>query len=200
MTIKGSGCHAAQPHLGNDPILTAAHLISYYQSIITKFRNPLEPAVLSITSIDGRSVVNAIPDKVEMKGVIRTFNDEVKKDIVRAIEEKSPHICALYGCTFELKTIWGYPAVINNVQTTNKARDIAIQAVGKENVLPFEPKMWAEDFAQYQQTVPGTFVFLGVKPKGQKTMPPLHNAKLLPDTDALKTGVEFLARIGLNEK
>ena len=75
ITIHGKGCHAAKPHQGNDPILCAADLIQYYQSVVAKFSDPIEPVVITVSSIDGRSVITAIPDKVKIGGIVRTFND-----------------------------------------------------------------------------------------------------------------------------
>lgn len=197
ITVHGEGCHAARPHLGKDPVLASAALINYYQSIITKFRNPIEPAVLTIASIDGRSVINAIPDKVTMKGVIRTFSEKVKRDIVTAIEAQSPKIAGAYGCTFELDTVWGYPVLINESKATERAKEIAVGTVEEVNVLDFEPKMWAEDFARYTEIIPGAFIFVGAKPARLDSMPGLHNSKMLPDEEALKTGTDFLINLAL---
>ncbi len=199
ITIKGKGCHAAQPHIGRDPILAAGQLINHYQTLITKYRDPIDPAVITVASIDGRSVVNAIPDTVKMAGVIRTFCDDLKKEIVNLMKENSKRICENFGCEFEFRTVWGYPAVVNDKNAVLKAQEIAKKTVGKENVLEFKPKMWAEDFAKYAQQIPGAFVFLGVKPKGLDEMPPLHNSKLLPDTDALKIGTEFFVNLALSK-
>ncbi len=199
ITIKGKGCHAAQPHIGKDPILAAAQLINHYQTLITKYRDPIDPAVITVASIDGRSAVNAIPDTVKMEGVIRTFNDDLKKEIVDLIEKNSTRICETYGCEFELRTIWGYPTLVNDKNAVRKAEEIAEKTVGKEKVLVFKPKMWAEDFSKYAQEVPGAFVFLGVKPKEIDEMPPLHNSKLLPDIEALKVGTEFFVNLALSQ-
>ncbi|MCL1902222.1 MAG: M20/M25/M40 family metallo-hydrolase [Alphaproteobacteria bacterium] len=74
-TIKGKGTHAAQPHLGNDTILVAANIISFAQSFMTKYKNPLEQAVLSICSINGGNANNVFPNEVKMSGTLRTFDD-----------------------------------------------------------------------------------------------------------------------------
>ena len=63
--MEGKGTHAAMPHMGSDPILATACLIQFYQTLITKFRDPLIPAVFSITSIHGGTGNNVIPDRVE---------------------------------------------------------------------------------------------------------------------------------------
>ena len=65
-SVEGKGTHAAMPHAGSDPILATACLIQFYQTLITKFRDPLVPAVLSITSVHGGTCNTVIPDKVEV--------------------------------------------------------------------------------------------------------------------------------------
>lgn len=65
-SVEGKGTHAAMPHMGSDPILATACLIQFYQTLVTKFRDPLIPAVISITSVHGGTCNNVIPDKVEV--------------------------------------------------------------------------------------------------------------------------------------
>ena len=81
------------PQLGSDPILAATALSQLYQTIITKFRNPLIPAVLSITSIPGGTANNVIPDRVEVMGKVRTHDNALRHRILELIDEKS---CLLY--------------------------------------------------------------------------------------------------------
>ena len=99
-TVEGKGTHAAMPQMGSDPILAVTALIQFYQTIVTKFRNPLTPAVLSITSVHGGTANNVIPDRVEVKGTVRTHDNELRRHIFELIHEKSPAICDLYGCCF----------------------------------------------------------------------------------------------------
>jgi len=193
--ITGKGCHAAQPHLGNDTILAATHLISNLQSLVSRLRNPIEPGVLSVTSIHGGSATNIIPEKVEMKGTLRSFNNEWRMDTLKLIEKFSKDICALYGCECSFDPIIGYPPVFNNSETTTIARETAKSIFGDENVLDFEPKMWAEDFAYYGLEIPATFWFLGTKNPDSENAPGLHNPKFNPEEEALIYGTAMLAAV-----
>ena len=193
-TIEGKGTHAAMPQMGSDPILAAAALIQYYQTLITKFRNPLVPAVLSITSIHGGTANNVIPDQVEVKGTVRTHDNALRHRIFELIEEKSPAICDLYGCQFVPDMPWnGLPPLVNDAQLVEQVKRVGVQLSEVKQVITMEePLTLGEDFAIYLQELPGAFWVLGVRPPEENDMPPLHNLNLAPDERALAVGMEML--------
>ena len=193
-TIEGKGTHAAMPQMGSDPILAAVALIQYYQTLITKFRNPLVPAVLSITSIHGGTANNVIPDQVEVKGTVRTHDNALRHRIFELIEEKSPAICDLYGCQFVPDMPWnGLPPLVNDAQLVEQVKRVGVQLSEVKQVITMEePLTLGEDFAIYLQELPGAFWVLGVRPPEENDMPPLHNPNLAPDERALKVGMEML--------
>ncbi len=198
ITIHGRGSHAAQPHSGDDPILAAAQLILYFQTLINKKRNPLEPGVLSITAINGGNTTNIFPEHVKLMGTLRTYSQLWRAEMVELIHKSTYEISQLYGCTAEINIVDGYPALINNSRITQYTREIAISAIGENHVGTYEPKLWAEDFAYYLQKVPGTFWLLGVRPHDRAYLPPLHNSKLTPDENAIKNGIKMLVSTVLN--
>lgn len=192
VSIEGKSTHAAMPQMGSDPILAAACLIQFYQALITKFRNPLTPAVLSVTSIHGGTANNVIPDRVELLGTVRTHDNMLRYRIFELIDEKSEAICSLYGCTFKRDKEWnGLPVLMNNEVLTDRIITIAQEnpeiQVEKMNYLTL-----GEDFAIYLEKIPGVMWLLGVRPPEQAEMPPLHNPKMAPDERALKPGIEML--------
>lgn len=191
--VEGKGTHAAMPHMGSDPILAAASLIQFYQTIITKFRDPLIPAVLSITSVHGGSANNVIPDRVEVLGTVRTHDDRVRRRIFELIAEKSPAICNLYGCEFVPDMPWnGLPPLVNDAALYARVVRTAAEIVGKEQVIVSNPLMLGEDFAIYLQKLPGLFWTLGVRPPEQPEMAPLHNPRISPDERAIPVGIRLL--------
>jgi amidohydrolase len=192
-TVIGKSCHAATPHLGYDPVLASAHLITHFQSLMNKFRNPLDSAVLTVTSISGESATNIIPERVELKGTLRTYNMELQDTLLQLIHESTKKISSLFGCETHFKIVKGYPSTINDENAVSIAKEAASEVLEKENVLPFEPKMWAEDFSYYGQIVPACFWFLGVKPNPDSEIYTLHNSRFSPDEKALKYGMELMA-------
>lgn len=193
ITIYGNSGHAAQPHLSNDAILTAAQIIIYFQSIVTKFKDPLKPLVLSITSINGGNTTNVFPDKVELKGTLRTFDNDLREKIHNHINYGVNNIAEIYNCKNEVKILKGYPPLINDNKLTKFVIDNSKEIFEENNIKLIEPKMYAEDFAYYSQNIPSVFWFLGVKPSNKEYMPPLHNSKLNPDENAIYNGIYLMA-------
>ena len=113
------------------------------------------------------------------------------------IARRSKEICSLYNVECEVKILKGYPALINDNNTTNLTIDVAKEMFGKNAVSRLEPLMWAEDFAYYAREVPATFWCLGVKPENIKEMYGLHNAKFNPDEKALVYGTALMAGVAL---
>lgn len=192
-SVEGKGTHAAMPHMGSDPILATACLIQFYQTLVTKFRDPLIPAVISITSVHGGTCNNVIPDKVEVLGTVRTHDNALRYRIFELIEEKSKEICDLYGCTFTMDKTWnGLPVLVNDERLTKFVEQNARELLGEENVIIMNHLTLGEDFAIYLEKIPGAFWVLGVRPPEQENLPPLHNPKMSPDENAIKTGIALM--------
>jgi len=198
ITINGKGSHAAQPHSGNDPILAASQLILHFQTLINKKRNPLEPGVLSITSIQGGNTTNIFPESVKLMGTLRTYNLSWRQEMIELITKSTNEIAQIYGCTADINILNGYPPLVNDNEITEFARANSVILIGERNVKSYQPKLWAEDFAYYLQKVPGTFWLLGVQPHDKDYLPPLHNSKLNPDENAIKTGITMLVGTAVN--
>ena len=198
LTIKAKGSHAAQPHLGTDAILSAAQIIIYIQTIMTKFRNPLDPGVITVASVHGGSAPNIYPEEVKLCGTIRTFSSELRTTIKETLKSKLPEICSLYNTECDLRLDEGYPPVINSRSVAATLFQSAAKLVGDDKVFDVEAKMWAEDFSYFSETVPSVFWFTGVRPKETASMPALHNPRLSPEEDALKIGVKMMVQSALD--
>ena len=94
VVVKGKGAHAAQPHKGVDPVMVAVQIAQSWQTIISREKNPLDTAVLSITQIHAGSATNVIPDEAVLIGTVRTFTTEVLDLIERRMEEIAKHTAA----------------------------------------------------------------------------------------------------------
>jgi amidohydrolase/hippurate hydrolase len=201
ITINGKGSHAGQPHLGSDVILAASQLIQFFQNIITKFKNPLEPAIISITSFQSGTVTNIYPDSAKLLGTMRTYNQELRNKLKNEINQKSKLIAELYDCQIDLNIVEGYPPVINSEETTTILENVIRSTYDNNSLIKAEPKMWAEDFAYYSTISNTTFYFIGVR-SGNDEIYPLHNCHINPNEEALKFGTSILANVAytfLNE-
>ena len=162
ITLTGKGAHAAMPHNGADPVLTATHLVQALQSIITRNKKPIDAAVLSVTEIHAGDATNIIPDSAVIRGTVRTFSIEVLDLIetrMKAIVEQLP---PAFGLTATMDFVRNYPPTINDPEQTKFAVSVMHDIVGEDNVIcPIEPTMGAEDFAFMLLERPGCYIFIG---------------------------------------
>jgi hippurate hydrolase len=162
VVVRGKGAHAAQPHRGIDPVMVAVQIAQAWQTIVSREKNPLETAVLSITQIHAGSATNVIPDEAVMIGTVRTFSTEVLDLIARRMEEMANGIAAGFNAGVDFGFKRNYPPLINHPEQTAFAVEAMRAVVGSANVnTEVEPTMGAEDFAFMLQEKPGCYVFIG---------------------------------------
>jgi amidohydrolase len=162
ITIRGKGCHAAQPHKGIDPIMVAIQIAQSWQTIVSRNRNPVDAAILSITQIHSGSATNIIPDEARMVGTVRTFDLGVLDMVEKRMGEIAEHTAAAFDATVDFNFQRGYPPLVNHPKETEFAIKVMQSVVGAENVdTHTEPTMGAEDFAFMLQEKPGCYVFIG---------------------------------------
>jgi amidohydrolase len=197
-TIKGKGGHAASPQTTIDPILIASHLIISLQQVISRNRNPFDPSVLSITSISGGTTTNVIPDEVKLMGTFRAMNEEWRSKAHELIERTTKELVHSMGGKVDLHIDKGYPAVYNNESLNEKAKMLAEQFMGKENVGETEKRMGAEDFGYYSQLIPGCFYRLGTGNKAKGINAGVHTPHFNIDENAIEIGMGIMAWLGSN--
>lgn len=160
--IEGKGAHAAMPNLGADPVIAAVQVVQGLQTIVTRNRNPLDPAVLSVTQIHAGSADNVIPTEATVRGTVRTFTNET----LDLIESRMRAICeqtaAALDCKATLDFQRKYPPTVNTADETEFCASVMEGIVGAGNVQRgVSPSMGAEDFAFMLQHKPGCYVWIG---------------------------------------
>ncbi len=200
--IKGKGAHAAQPHMGCDPIMVAIQIAQSWQTIISRNKNPLEPGVLSITQIHSGSGTNIIPDSASLIGTVRTFTIESLDLIEKRMREIAEHTTAAFGASMEFRFKRNYPPLINHAPETQFAIGVMQDVLGMEHVQTHvEPTMGSEDFAFMLLKKPGCYVFLG-NGDGEHRMSGhglgpcnLHNPSYDFNDDLLPIGATYWVRL-----
>lgn len=192
VVIRGVQTHGAYPHLGHDPILASAHIITALQSIAARNVGPLESVVVTVGQIQGGTANNIIPECIRMIGTIRTLNDAVKaraRERFFAIVEQS---AAALGCRAEIDWQPGYPVTCNDPALTERCLAVAREVLGRGRVLSLDqPTMGGEDFAFYGKLIPACFFFMGLRPDGAGDYPSLHQPEFDFNDDALGVGIEL---------
>jgi amidohydrolase len=160
--VRGVGGHAAQPHKAVDSIVIAAEMIGVLQTLISRHKNPIDTAVLTVTQIHAGDAYNVIPHEAVIKGTVRTFSTEVldqMEDNMRRVAETLPKV---HGGSGELQFVRAYPPLVNWDAQTEFATKVAIDVFGASKVeLDTPPHGGAEDFSFYLEKVPGCYLFIG---------------------------------------
>lgn len=160
--VMGKGAHAAQPYKGIDPIMTAIQIAQSWQTILTRNKNPLDAAVLSITQIHAGSATNVIPDEATLIGTVRTFSTEVLDLVEQRMRTIAEQTAMAFDATVDFRFKRNYPPLINHAKETAFATEVLTSIVGADRVMvDAEPTMGAEDFAFMLQEKPGCYVFIG---------------------------------------
>lgn len=196
ITIKGKGGHAASPHLAIDPILISAHLITSLQQLISRYNDPFNPTVLSITSIQGGNTTNVIPDHVKLMGTFRAMNEEWRYKAHGLIRQVTEQVASSMGATALLHIDIGYPCVHNDPSLHEKVVPLATALVGEKNVSETEVRMGAEDFGFYAQQIPGCFFRLGVVDAAIGNTHGVHTSRFMVDEKAIAHGAAMMAWLG----
>ena len=159
--IRGKGSHAAMPHNGVDPVPVALQMVQGFQTILTRNKRPIDPAVISVTMIHAGEANNVVPDSCEIQGTVRTFTLEVLDLIERRMRAITESTCQAFeaGCHFQFQRY--YPPTINHPKETAFVRRMLDGLVGEGNVVEFEPTMGAEDFSFYLLEKPGCYFLIG---------------------------------------
>jgi len=192
--ISGHGAHGGMPHLGVDPVVVSAQVISAWQAIVSRTIDPQDAAVISVTQLNAGDAYNVIPDAVRMKGAVRSFRDEVRDHVWARMEQLASGICTGYGARFSLKRHRSYPATVNTDTEAGLAALAAAAVVGVHNVDHHPtPSMGAEDFAYMLGARPGCYVWMGNGPGEGGCM--LHNPNYDFNDDALAIGASYWVRL-----
>jgi hippurate hydrolase len=200
ITIKGKGGHAASPHMTIDPILIASHLIIALQQIVSRNNNPFNPSVLSITSFQGGTTTNVIPNEVKLMGTFRAMDEKWRSQAHDIITKRAKELVHSMGGEIDIHIDKGYPTVYNNEQLNELARQKAIEYAGAQNVEETELRMGAEDFGFYAQQIPACFYRVGVMNKEKGITSGVHTPTFNIDETAIETGIGIMALFGSSIK
>lgn len=165
INVKGKQTHGSSPWSGVDPILVSAKIIDGLQTIISRESQLTnEAAVISVGKITSGVRFNIIPETAELIGTIRTLDYNMRSMINKRMKEMAPAIAKAYGATATVSISDTAPITYNDLALTAQTLPSLEQAAGKENVFLAKAITGAEDFAFFQEKVPGFYFFIGGKP------------------------------------
>ncbi|MGD9092785.1 MAG: amidohydrolase [Anaerolineales bacterium] len=191
--VRGKAGHGALPNLTVDPVLAAAQIITALQSIPARNISPLDSAVISVTCIHGGEAFNVIPSEVELQGTIRTFDPNVRKNVLERFQRVASRVAEAMGCQVEIEKKMLTPVVFNDPRVTARVRDVA-ERILPESILANDfQSMVSEDMAYLMQDIPGCFILVGSANSEKGLDEPHHHPRFDIDEEALPIGAGLLA-------
>jgi hippurate hydrolase len=192
ITVRGTGGHAAQPHLTSDTILCAAQIVTGANTLVARRIDPNAAAVLSVTCIHGGTAHNILPSEVRVTGTVRTFDPVVQDKIEAALRELVEGTAKAAGCTAAIEYVRYYPATINDAECAKHVLETSRALFGRA-LVPDTPAATSEDFAFMLRKVPGAYVWLGQGSDDHAVS--LHHPRYDFNDDVLPIGAALLAAL-----
>ncbi|WP_096189300.1 N-acetyldiaminopimelate deacetylase [Evansella halocellulosilytica] len=184
--LKGRGGHAAYPHLANDMVVAASHLVTQLHTIVSRNITPLDSSVLTIGKIHGGTKQNIIAEHARVEGTIRTLNLDSMKNVKKRIENICRGIEESFECQITIDYGANYCQVYNDEKLTKQFIDF-VKRNGSVQFVQSEKAMTGEDFGYFLEEIPGFMFWLGVNSESG-----LHSSKLNADEDAIHVAINLI--------
>ena len=190
--LEGKGGHAAKPHEAIDTTLVGAQIVVALQSIVARNADPLKSLVISTTSFRTESeAYNVIPQRVELRGTVRTMDKAVQDMAEEAISRVATNTAAALGAKATVDYERGYPVMVNSEEETKFAVEVANKVAGPAKVLSDAPQiMGAEDFSYMLEERPGAYILVG-----NGDTPMCHHPEYNFDDEAIPAGCSYWATL-----
>ena len=198
-TIKiiGKSTHGAMPHTGIDPMPIAAQVVQALQTIPARMIDAQTPTILSVGTISGGLRFNVIADSITMTGTTRSLSEAGPSTVKARMTQMLQGITAASGASYDLNFVESSPVVFNNPALVAASLPALEAAVGKANVSSPAAQMVSEDFAFYQQKIPGFYFFLGINNPEKGITAMWHTEYFDLDEEALRVGMKAMALVVL---
>lgn len=199
IVLTGRGGHASTPHWAGDPTPAAAELVLALQSMVTRTVDAFDPAIVSVTMLQGGTTHNVIPENVMLGGTIRAVSERTRHLVWDNLRRVADGVAAAHGCSVEVTIHEGYPVTVNDPAFARWAAAVADATFGLGHTYEMtSPIMGAEDFSYVLQKVPGAMLFLGVCPPENPDpfgAPSCHSNRMVLHEASMATGAALHAAV-----
>ena len=190
--VEGISSHAARPDLGVDTVITLTSMVQALQVLVARTVSPFEANVLSITHIEAGTTWNVLPQNGFFEGTIRSFSPSsqktLKEDFIKIVENTAENFGARVSITWDQTP----PVTYNDPDLTELLFE---NSKTFAEVVEARPSTAGEDFAFYQEKMPGVFAFIGSN--GADAAPDLHHDTMTIDDEAFKVSVPYYVESAL---
>lgn len=197
ISIQGRGGHAAWPHEAVDSVVVASNLIMSMQTLVSREINPVFPAVVTVGRVEAGTVHNVIAEHAVIDGTVRSTTPETRKRLLDGLKRIVQGVASMSGASIKLEFLFGLPALINEENATEIARNAVIDVVGEQGVVSQgRPSLGGEDFAFYLNHVPGCLVRFGARLDDER-YGLAHSSRFNFNEEVFLPGAKWLAKVAL---
>jgi hippurate hydrolase len=200
IVVEGRGGHASMPHDTLDPVPGACAIVTALPSMVTRRFNAADAVVITVTMIEAGTAHNVIPDRVSLRGTIRTLTPRNRDSVHRLIAETAQGVAAGYGLAANVTITPGFPVTMCDERAVALGESVTGELFGEQDWITLPaPIMGAEDFSYVLEQVPGAMFFLGVAKEGDdwRNACSIHSPRMFVDESALPRGSAVLAGCAL---
>jgi amidohydrolase len=194
LVVRGKSGHAAHPYAAVDPIVAASAFVAQAQTVVSREIKPLHPAVVTIGMFQGGTTYNIIPERVHLKGSVRTLHAEARDLAEAALRRLATGLEATMRVRCEMDYQRKVPPLVNDDRVLDPTL-AAVRAQFGEDAQAGEPSMGSEDFSEFAARAPAFQLRIGSGAPGRDDR--LHNAGYQPDERCIERGVQALSRAAL---
>lgn len=195
LMVQGRSGHAAHPYAAVDPIVAAAHFIAQAQTVVSREIKPLHPAVVTVGMVQGGTTYNIIPERVHLKGTVRTLHRDARDTAEAALKRLADGLQTTMRVSCEMTYERKVPPLVNDDRVLEPVLAAVLQQTGVA-AEEGEPSMGSEDFAEFAALAPSFHLRVGSGAPGRDDR--LHNAFYQPDERCIALGVQALSRAALD--
>jgi amidohydrolase len=196
LVLRGKSGHAAHPYDAVDPIVAGAHFVTQAQTVVSREVKPLHPAVVTIGQSIAGTTYNIIPERVHLKGSVRTLHAAARDTAEAALRRLAQGIEVGMRVSASMDYQRMVPPLVNDDRVLEPALAALTAQFGGAAVLQGEPSMGSEDFSAFASRAPAFQLRIGSGAEGREDR--LHNDNYQPDEGCIPAGVEALSRIALD--
>jgi amidohydrolase len=195
LRILGSMSHGSTPHAGIDAVYVGAQVVNALQSIASREIDARRSLVISVGTFNAGKRWNIIADEAILTGTVRSLDHDTWADLPERFERVVAGVCDAHRAEYELDYQRIAPVIDNDSRLAGFAASSFAESLGEDKVLEIEPITASEDFAYFQQEIPGAYFFLGVANTGEGWTDYVHTPTFRPDESAIATGVQAAAAL-----
>lgn len=163
LNVTGVGGHGAAFYKATDPVQAAARLATEISSLVGRYVDPVDSALITVCKLQAGSNHNIIPDTAVLGGTLRSTDKEVSAALFKRLEDTCAGIAALTGCQVECRRLAEVPPCVNAPAQADAAADVCAAILGGHDKVSREagPFPFTDDFAFFLEAAPGAYLFLG---------------------------------------